>query len=99
LEPNSLFGCLGYITIKESISSMKNVRETERIISERWPKLKKSAMNEGDPEKLITILEEIDDLLFVLEARIKLDNEPDTYISPKQTQNENRNLGQGIRSQ
>ena len=78
---------------------MKNVRETERLISERWPKLKESAMNEGDPEKLITILEEIDDLLFVLEARIRLDNDPDASISPRRTQDEIRNLGQEIRSQ
>jgi hypothetical protein len=49
---------------------MKNVKELEHLVSKRWPKLKQSAQNENDPEKLIEILEEIDDLLFNLEMRI-----------------------------
>jgi hypothetical protein len=48
---------------------MKNKQGPERLIA-RWPKLKKRAQNEQNPEKLIAILEEIDDLLFSVEMRI-----------------------------
>jgi hypothetical protein len=53
----------------------KNMKGVERLISERWPRLKYRAENERNPEKLITILEEIDDLLFNLEMRIAAQNE------------------------
>ena len=46
---------------------MKNKQSLERLISERWPKLKKRAQIENNPEKIVAILEEIDDLLFNLE--------------------------------
>jgi hypothetical protein len=49
---------------------MNNQKGAERLISQRWPKLKKRAQNEDNPEKLIPILEEIDDLLSNLEMRI-----------------------------
>ena len=49
---------------------MKNKQSLERLTSERWPKLQKRAQNEHNPEKLIAILEEIDDLLFIVEMRI-----------------------------
>jgi hypothetical protein len=49
---------------------MKTTKGVERLISEHWPKLKQQAQNEDDPEKLIAILEEIDDLLFNLEMRV-----------------------------
>jgi hypothetical protein len=49
---------------------MSNKKGAERLISQRWPRLKKRAQNENNPEKLIAILEEIDDLLFNLEMRI-----------------------------
>jgi hypothetical protein len=49
---------------------MKNRQALERLMSERWPKLKKRAQNERNTEKLIVILEEIDDLLFSVEMRI-----------------------------
>jgi hypothetical protein len=49
---------------------MKGEKNVERLIAERWPKLKKRAQIEDDPEKLIAIIEEIDDLLFMLEMRI-----------------------------
>jgi len=49
---------------------MKNRQALERLMTERWPKLKKRAQNEDNPEKLITILEEIDDLLFSVEMRV-----------------------------
>lgn len=47
-----------------------NSHRVERLISEQWPKLKKKAQNETDPERLIAVLEEIDDLLFSLEMTI-----------------------------
>ncbi len=53
---------------------MKNNQSLERLMSERWPKLKKRARNENDPEKLIAILEEIDDLLFIVEMRVAAQN-------------------------
>jgi hypothetical protein len=49
---------------------MKSTKRVERLISERWPTLKKRAQNESNPEKLIAVLEEIDDLLFNLETRL-----------------------------
>jgi hypothetical protein len=55
---------------EENVCTMKNKQALERLMTERWPKLKKRAQNENDPEKLIAILEEIDDLLFSVEMRI-----------------------------
>ncbi|HEY6764522.1 MAG TPA: hypothetical protein VI386_07110 [Candidatus Sulfotelmatobacter sp.] len=49
---------------------METLKGLEWLISERWPKLKKQALAEQDPEKLIALLEEIDNLLFILETRI-----------------------------
>ncbi|MFZ0318856.1 MAG: hypothetical protein WAL56_07005 [Candidatus Sulfotelmatobacter sp.] len=49
---------------------MKNTKEPELPISERWPELKAQAQSETNPEKLIAILEEIEDLLFNLEMRL-----------------------------
>ena len=49
---------------------MTNQEELERLLTGRWPKLKKRAQHEENPEKLIAILEEIDDLLFTVEMRI-----------------------------
>lgn len=49
---------------------MNGIDRVERLISEQWPKLKKKAQNEIDPERLIAVLEEIDDLLFSLEMTI-----------------------------
>ena len=48
----------------------KTTIELERLVMERWPKLKERALNDRAPEILIAILEEIDDILFVLEMRI-----------------------------
>ena len=53
---------------------MTGTKGVERLISERWPKLKKRAQNENDPEKLIAILEEIDNLLSNLEMKIAAQN-------------------------
>jgi hypothetical protein len=55
---------------EENACTMKNKEALERLMSERWPKLKKRAQREKNPEKLIAILEEIDDLLFTVEMRI-----------------------------
>jgi hypothetical protein len=49
---------------------MRNNKSAERLMLERWPQLKKQAQNETRPEKLIAILDEIDDLLFCVEMRI-----------------------------
>jgi len=53
---------------------MKKKLEIEKLITERWPKLKIKAQNEENPEKIIAILEEIDDLLFKVEMRIAAQN-------------------------
>jgi hypothetical protein len=52
-----------------------NMKGAERLIAERWPKLKNKAQTERNPEKLIAILEEMDDLLFNLEMRLAAQNE------------------------
>ncbi|MGA2346997.1 MAG: hypothetical protein ABSF93_13380 [Candidatus Sulfotelmatobacter sp.] len=49
---------------------MNNKQAVEWLVSEQWPKLKKRAENEKDVEKLIAILEEIDDVLFSVEMRV-----------------------------
>jgi hypothetical protein len=48
---------------------MRCTKKTDRLISERWPELKRRAENETDPAKLIPIIQEIDDLLFMLELK------------------------------
>jgi hypothetical protein len=53
---------------------MKNEQDLGQLMSEQWPKLKKRAQHQRNPEKLIAILEEIDDLLFNLEMRIAAQN-------------------------
>jgi hypothetical protein len=49
---------------------MKKRQSLDELISEQWPKLKKKAHHEKDTERLMAILEEIDDLLFKVEMRI-----------------------------
>ena len=49
---------------------MRSQKTMEQLISVRWPKLRKRAQNERNPENVIKILEEIDDLLFNLEMGI-----------------------------
>jgi hypothetical protein len=63
------YSCLGQIK-EENVFTMKNKRALERLMEERWPKLRQKAQYEKNPEKLIAILEEIDDLLFSVEMRI-----------------------------
>lgn len=53
---------------------MKTTTALEQLVSERWPKLKERAQNERSVEKLIGLLEEIDDLLFDLELRIAVES-------------------------
>ena len=57
-------------TTQENVTTMKSKQGLEHLMSERWPKLKKRAQHERNPQKLIAVLEEIDDLLFNLEMRI-----------------------------
>jgi hypothetical protein len=66
----------------EGLVGMRNNRSVERLISERWPQLKKRAENETLPEKLIAILDEIDDLLFCVEMRIAAQSGLVTRRSP-----------------
>jgi len=49
---------------------MRSMKIVDRLISERWPNLKKRAEQETDHEALIALLGEIDDLLVHLEQRI-----------------------------
>ena len=49
---------------------MKNQKRIEKLILERWPKLRKLMQTTVDCQKLIAILDEIDELLAVLEVRI-----------------------------
>ena len=53
---------------------MTNAKDFDRLIEKRWPTLKKRAQKERNPVRLITILEEIEDLLFLLEMRIAAHN-------------------------
>ena len=52
------------------LSGMKSTPKFETVISNRWSRLEKKALDESDPDKLIAILEEVNDLLFTLEMRI-----------------------------
>ena len=52
------------------ILTRMNTKGAERLITQRWPKLKKKLHNENDPRKLLSILQEIDDLLSNLEMRM-----------------------------
>jgi hypothetical protein len=49
---------------------MRSMEIVDRLVSERWPDLKKRAEQETDHEALIALLGEIDDLLVHLEKRI-----------------------------
>ena len=60
---------------------MRGKQTPEELISERWPELKRRALNETDLDNLIAIVDEIDDLLFLPEMKCA---EPRTgTISPK----------------
>jgi hypothetical protein len=45
-----------------------------QLVSERWPKLKKQVQDERNPEKLIALVKEIEELLFNLEMRMICEN-------------------------
>jgi len=49
---------------------MRSMKIVDRLVSERWPGLKKRAEQETDHEALVELLGEIDDLLVHLEQRI-----------------------------
>jgi hypothetical protein len=57
-------------TLTRRIFTSMNTKGVERLITQRWPKLKKKLQNENDPGKLISILQEIDDLLSNLEMKM-----------------------------
>jgi hypothetical protein len=61
---------------------MRNNESTERLMSERWPQLKKRPQNETEPAKLLAILDEIDELLFCVEMRIAAQSGLVTRRSP-----------------
>ena len=65
--PALLLGALGRITTTEL---PEKERLAVELISKRWLHLKRSAQRERDPEKLIAILGEIEDLLADLEKKI-----------------------------
>ena len=52
---------------------MKSANDLEQLVLEKWPKLKETVQKEKSPEKLIAVLEEIEDLLFNLEMRIAVE--------------------------
>jgi hypothetical protein len=66
---------------------MNRTRKVERLITERWPKLKQRARTENDPDKLSAIIEEIDDLLFILEMRIVGPKTGNMHSRAKEIQN------------
>ena len=67
---------------------MNNMKGVEHLISQQWTKLKRKSQNENNPAKLITILEEIDDLLSTLEMRIASDqNAPSRENAALRTSN------------
>jgi hypothetical protein len=61
---------------KETVGRMAHTEGIDQLISRKWPELKKKAQNEENPDKLIAILEEIDDLLFIIEMRIAGQSRP-----------------------
>jgi hypothetical protein len=60
----------GAKSTRRNAKTMNSKSEVDNLISQRWPKLKGRAQREKNPQKLIAILEEIDDLLFNVEMRI-----------------------------
>lgn len=49
---------------------MTHTEGIDQLICRKWPEPKKKAQSKENPEKLIAILQEIDDLLFLIEMRI-----------------------------
>ena len=61
---------------KETVGRMTHTEGIDQLICRKWPELKKRAQNEETSDKLIAILEEIDDLLFTIEMRIAGQSRP-----------------------
>jgi len=55
---------------------MTHTEGIDQLISRKWPELKAKAQNEENPDKLMAIVEEIDDLLFLIEMRIACQRRP-----------------------
>lgn len=53
--------------------SQRNQEQMEQLMAERWQSLKTRAQNERNAEKLIKLLEEIDDLLFNVEMIVAVE--------------------------
>jgi hypothetical protein len=53
--------------------SQRNQEKLEQLMAERWQSLKTRAQNERNAEKLMKILEEIDDLLFNVEMIVAVE--------------------------
>jgi acetoacetate decarboxylase len=51
---------------------MTGDKNIDGLIPTRWPELKKRAQSEQDLEKLMTLLVEIDELLFNVEMRVRV---------------------------
>jgi hypothetical protein len=69
-------------------------KNMDRPIFIKWPQLKKRAQNEQDLEKLMTLLVEIDELLFNMEMRVRVKD--DTGFNARA---ESKSVGQASRNQ
>ena len=69
-------------------------KNMDRLIFIKWPELKKRAQGEQDLEKLMTLLVEIDELLFNLEMRVRVKD--DTGFN---TRAESKSVAQASRNQ
>lgn len=83
---------LGATSPKETVGRMKNTEGIDQLIRRRWPQLKAKVQNEENPDKLIAILEEIDDLLFMIETRIAGQSRP-TSATETNSRSLQRELG------
>jgi hypothetical protein len=50
-------------------------KHMDRLILIGWPELKKRAQSEQDVEKLMAVLVEIDELLFSLEVKVRIQDD------------------------
>lgn len=67
------------------------------IILNRWSNLRGRAQSERDPEKLIHLLEEIDDLLAELEKRIAVQDENLCWAAHAESRRDDRRASRYLR--
>ena len=60
------------VTIERSGFPMTTDKNIDRLISKRWPALKKKAQSEQDLERLMALLVEIDELVFNVEMKVRV---------------------------